>query len=79
MAIEGMRNFIICTRHQIVLVIDSTQVKWVTHVAHIAAKLNVPRPQKKESEDLKVRDHVKDLKVGGATILTRSLKKQITG
>ena len=67
--------FLLCTRHQILLVIDSTQFKWARHVARIAAKLKAPQ---KKSEDLKVRDHVKDLKVGGGSALTRILKKQVT-
>jgi len=47
------------------------------HVASITAKLNATK--KKSSKNLKVRDHVKDLKVDGGMVLTRVLKKQVTG
>ena len=60
----------------IIRVINSTQVKWARRVAGIAAKLNA---KKKSSENLNVRDHVKDLKVGRRIILIRISKKQVTG
>jgi hypothetical protein len=60
----------------VIRVIDSTQVKWARRVAGIAAKLNA---KKKSSENLKIRDHVAGLEVGGAMILTGILKKQDKG
>jgi hypothetical protein len=61
-------------------VIDSTQVKWARHVAGIAAKLNANIYTYIYiyiylSKNLKLRDHVKDLKVGGGNNINTYLKE----